>query len=410
MTAATTDNGKAKKLMGDDLKFERLDAIHMRDVAESEGVQCTEPSAKALATALQKHFRDKYGAVREGDNELLECSTCKGYSPARLTACAFCGEGDDDAPPADKPPPAKAEAPKAEAAPPTKDEVPRAKKLKSKDKAAKAESPAPAAPTSTAMTKAEPAAIVKDDTVVSSELLTESTLDDQIKKVRTLINDHIASRWRVGQALLPLHDKDLWKLRVDSDGKQRWKTFEAFCVDELGFTAVWAYGLMNVAKEYSEEQYVAIGPKKLLAVLSAPKEERAKLLKMAEDGASRRTIEKEVREANTKIRNAKPKADRDGVVRTKKDGSRGGSGTKKAAEPRITVASILGTETKKAYKKPAQTRGVEIDEKNLARAKRVSDAPWTRLALGNSGVYLDVTMKANPSGELSFVFEFRRDG
>lgn len=409
-TAPAAENGKAKKVMGEDLRVERLDALHMRDVAEVEGVTCEAPSAKALAFALQKHFREQYGSVTSGDDELLECSTCKGYSPARLETCAFCGEGDDADAPADKPPVTRAEAPKPEESEPKvnakADEPPRAKKLSKKDKDA-AKNAAASAPMSSAMTKVAPSPIAKDDTTLSSELLTEATLDEQIKKVHTLVNDHLASRWRVGQALLPIHDQDLWKLRVDGDGKQRWKTFEAFCIDELGFTSVWAYGLMNVAKEFSEDQYVAIGPKKLLAALQAPKEDRAKILKMAESGESRRAIEKEVREANSRIDKSKPKADRDGVTRAKEDGTRGGR--QKKAEPRITVQSILGAQTLKAYKKPARTRGVEIDEKNLARAKKVGDTPWTRLMLAN-GVYMDITLRPAATGDLTFHIETRRNG
>ncbi len=247
---------------------------------------------------------------------------------------------------------------------------------------------------------------VVDDTTASSKLRTERDLDGAVTEVQRLKGEGAVAMWKLGQYMQDhIYNVQLWKLRSE-DGKPRYKNVDAFCAAELGMTPQNAYKLMSIAKTFSEPQVRAFGTSKLGLLLEAPKEEQPKIQKRMEEGELRthREVESAVRTANREIAGA----DEDGKKKPKKkarDGSlRGASpgptkaSAKAAANKQITIAKILGSESIKLYKKPANTRN--YDPKDLVRAKKVGDQPFGEMQLTNE-VTMYFTVVQSPAGELS---------
>lgn len=77
-------------------------------------------------------------------------------------------------------------------------------------------------------------------------------------------------------------------------------------LEHLDISRRWAYRIMQVAREYSEDDFMKIGVKKLHLVLEAPEEDRPQLLEQARNGVSRRDLEKQVRIKNVVKKAAEP--------------------------------------------------------------------------------------------------------
>lgn len=255
---------------------------------------------------------------------------------------------------------------------------------------------------------AKPAAIVKDDTKPSSEILTERALDENVREVQHLKGEGAVACYKLGLAIANNIKAQLWKLRVekaeDGKSKPRWATFQAFCKSEYEMTPQNAYILADVANAYSEPQVRAFGTRKLGLILTAPEEDRPALEEKAKNGASFREIAKEV----TKVKKEK------GHVRESRNADgRGGkrSSTQapkaKAKTATITIANILGTEKVKLYKKPVNPAKVE-DWDDVPRAKNLGHQPYGILELAN-GVSMHFTVSQTPGGELFINVVTKRD-
>lgn len=257
----------------------------------------------------------------------------------------------------------------------------------------------------------------KDDAIVSSKVHTERELDEAVRDVEKLKAAGSVTLYQLGKRLVDIQDNQLWKLRTDKDQKGkvgvRWKSFDAFCHDELGISPSNASSLSNVARNFSENDVKLFGTKKLGLILQAPAEERPRLKAEVEKGASKRAIETEVRKVNRE-RGDKVNA----VATTNKGSQRISKGQAKATENRratakskakvtsqIAVAKIMGNETIKLIKRPARFGG---DNSDAPRAKKLSDEPYGTLQLA-SDVTMHFTVTSDASGSLVLKVKTVRD-
>ena len=228
----------------------------------------------------------------------------------------------------------------------------------------------------------------KDDAIVSSKVHTERELDEAVKDVERLKVAGSVAFYHLGQRIVEIQDQNLWKLRTEKDDKGkvsvRWKSFDAFCNQELGISPQSASSLGALARNYSENDIKTFGTKKLGLVLQAPRSEQPRIEAKVRAGASKREIEKEVRKVN------RERTDVDTKSRTGK--ARAAAATKHREKAKakakstsvITVAKILGSETIKLIKRPTKIGG---DLSEAVRAKKLSDEPYGFIQLAS-----DVTM------------------
>jgi hypothetical protein len=77
-------------------------------------------------------------------------------------------------------------------------------------------------------------------------------------------------------------------------------TFAEYLVS-ISVSYQWANKMIRVAEQYTETDFLSVGVKKLAILLEAPVEVRNDLMEQARAGASRRTLETQVREVNAKL-------------------------------------------------------------------------------------------------------------
>lgn len=341
----------------------KVNLDHLKGVLKQLKLPTTGTPAELVERAVA-HFKKATPPER-----LANCDVCDGASDITLDACPFCAtvEGDAAATESDVKPKAAAKAAKA-------DKAPKA--------AAKADKPS-----SKALVKAAPTAVV---------VTTESQpLDAAVADVQRLKEASSVSAWQLGKRIRDVFEGQLWKLRVDADGKPRYKGFDAFVAHELGFTPTNAYKLMDLSKTFAEDDVRKFGTSKLGLLIEAPKEDQARIKEQIEKGASKREVEREVRKAK------KEKGHRRDTGRKKTP-----AGTRKpAARATITVANITGRKTVKLFKKPASRTQ---DPSEFVRAKKVGDLPWGKMELEND-VTMYFSVQENAAGELQLVVETKRE-
>lgn len=370
---ATTKVKKAGRVnMITQIKLDFVDGKYIDAAAEELGLKLDGP-IEARMVQLWGHFSENTPSVKQSI-----CAQCNGLSDVDLEECPYCGSDvalDEEAEAV-----AKVALLAGSKAKP-RIEVPTPKK----------ESP----PMNTTIEKSEK----KMTNGIAKATRTEDDVDAVVREVQRLKSAGAVALWKLGHYLAnEIQKTQVWKLRSE-DGKPRYKTFDAFVLAELGMTPQGAYKLMGLSENFEEAQVRAFGTSKLSLLLEAPKDERPKIQKRMEDGelTTKRAVEKEVRKANRKIEGT-PEA----KERLARSGRRVGVsvGKQKTAEVKqITIAKILGSETIKAYKKPANPRS--FDTKDLVRAKKFADQAWGVLELANE-VKMYITLVANAAGEWSF--------
>lgn len=245
-------------------------------------------------------------------------------------------------------------------------------------------------------------AIVKNDTKKSTDLRTERDLDTAVHAVQDLKGEGAAAAWRLGAKVKEIYDGRLWKLRVDKDDKgkekARWASWDAFVHGELGMTPKNAGSLMDISKTYSIEQVTAFGTTKLGLILTAPPEDQPALISQAKNGASASEIRAAVKDVKKKKNHVRQSRGKDTSAGAKAGAKAKAEKTQKAKDSKaITVASIIGAQQVKLYKKPASLKG--FDPKTAPRAKKIGDSPFGRLELTNE-VSMYFTVSESPAGEL----------
>lgn len=413
------------------IKMEKCNAVSIAACLVAEG---SDPAGEldVMVPRLAKHF------MKTDPGDLFECSECNAPFPGRIQACCpFCAI-DDDGNAVEGVTPQTFGAPEGAAAPvdagepdaKTKKIQERAKKKAEAD-AAKKTKPAPKAPEPTApvidaVIEEQTTEKAKDDDAKSAALAKreekaklaragEVELDAAVTEIRQLKSDVAHSYWELGKKLQEVYDRQLYKQRLDEEGKPgAYKTsgFDAWVREEIGFTVASAYQIMDVAKHYSEQQVKAFGYAKLGMVLKAPEAAQAKILvEQVEKGATWR----EVRAAVEKARVDNPtehKPARDGTARG--SNTNGGRKPKVLAVPggpppekttkrdTITIASIPKRQKIAILAKPAKKSDVPLP------AKKLTDEPYFTLEFEND-VVLKVTISQNAKGELQAICEAKRE-
>lgn len=250
----------------------------------------------------------------------------------------------------------------------------------------------------------------KSAVLAGGKAATEKVLDAAVAEVKRLKVQSSESIWSLGQKIKEIHTEKLWALRTEDGGKggkkAKWKSFEAFCLHELGFTPQTAHALSDVSSSYGPDDIKKFGTAKLTLVLQAPPADRPRIQERVEKGATKKEIEKEVRQAKKDTKYVREARETSKGNKTGKAGaSKGKALTKareaKAAKPKkelatqITIAKIIGSETVKLYKRPT-TRDFELEK--LPRATRLADSPYGVLDLANGvEMHFNVTEAANGS-------------
>src|SRR5262249_45049301 len=143
------------------------------------------------------------------------------------------------------------------------------------------------------------------------------------------------SMWKLGRHLHDLHSKELWRARLDEDGRAKYKTFAVFCTSELKMTDANAHRLIAVARRYDEETVNQCGTAKLGLLLMLPEK--------AHDGIFEKVKNSDIgfREVQAEVRKAKEEARAQGLLKTRHLGRSPNPLTR--GREMITLVQIEGT-------------------------------------------------------------------
>jgi len=206
--------------------------------------------------------------------------------------------------------------------------------------------------------------------------------------------------------LRKIYDGELWKLRNDEEGKPKYKSFAKFIAAEVDVHERTVWRMIEVTKEFKEEQAQKYGVSILRGLLAAPKEDRSEVLEKIDAGQvqGKRGVEAEVK----KIRDRK-KVTGAATTKTTKTASKAAKASaasaKKAAEKRgktVTVPFPAGRKTIRLF-----TKSTSKDEAPK-RAKQLGERPWGKLECSN-GVSVFVALVKNDKGEMELTIEARRE-
>lgn len=356
-------NGRVNGIYGfkiAELKLEALRAaIKAKKLEKELGLDPTDDNPEQLAVALAGYFE----GLKLPDDDKTECEECLGVAPDEFEDCPFCGcNGEVD--------PDDAEDEEVVA---TADSEPAIEPEPKNGKVAKAEK------------KAEAETALVKPVVHQGEVLTEKNLDEEIAEVQRLRTAELSSHWALCQKIRQLHESRLWTLRLEK-GKQRWSTWESFCLGELNMTPVAALSYVEVAKNSTEKQVVKLGTSKAYLLLKAAPEDRKGLEEKIDKGEI-----KTARELKTHVKESRAKAGdrlldnpqkRGGAKGAKKKNAKLAKAKAATDAGKLTISQILGKSTVPLYKKPPSLRGV-TDFTTLKRAMKVGDTPIGKLELQN---------------------------
>jgi hypothetical protein len=365
----------------------KVDEKHLREVMVF--VEKILAGEKEPVADLVERLATRYAELPE--SVLGACDTCKGVSPLALPVCAFCGVG-EDAPKTDAPP-VLAVVPDAKEEPPASVvEAGEAEFLES-----------PITGQKLVKVRKEKAAVVE---ARPSSNWTEQDLDARVAEVYRFKGDAAAGQWDVGRVVQEIYAENLWQLRLQKDGKPRYKTWESFVLQELKMSHPNVKLLMDVSQAYSREQVHALGTHKLGLTMTLPPEDRPRLLAAIEGGASKREVEEEVRRTKKEKGFRRPNRESPNPKAAAQAGTVAkGSTGRKPREEKVTVAQITGKTTVKLYKKPASMKNIDMN--SLVRAKRHSDVPWAMHKLSNN-VQQSFMISEDGAGFWTLVIETRR--
>lgn len=242
------------------LRIEKLkvEVMNVSLVKEGMGISSKSEGVERVAKRLSKVYVD--WAKKSGE-KLAVCDNCGGESPCddkRCPCCPFCG---DDSPIEEE--------------------------------------------RSVAVVVAVPESLA---TAVSAELVErevsadERKLDAAVDRVRVFCAEARGASWDAGNALREIEEKALWRARADAGGGARYKTFDDFVQAEFGFTARWARDVIDLAKEFTREQVMTLGRKKLVPIMRLSGETRANLLERAPEMSAREVSREVVAVADGAVR------------------------------------------------------------------------------------------------------------
>lgn len=414
----------------------KVDEKVMRTFIKSVGAKVEidgSSTTEQIAVALTLHFRE----VTKDPDDFAKCDECGGeapdaYNAVMLENCPFCGiesdpvdaadAGDDDSS-VDVVETAGASSSNEDDgdgedggadAGDSKDEPEVDAKPAASKKKAKAERPAKESTAMTTTAHVNGKANGKSTALATTPKagkgalakFTDRDLDKAVEEVIRLKTVGAQNYYELGQKILEINEKNLWKLRVDEDNKARYSGFDAFVHHELKMSSTNAFNMIAWARQYSEKDVAQMGRTNAALIMKAPPEDRKALTELAKAGASRRTIEKKVTEA-------KKKRNYEGGSARAKAGAKGAKAraekiakTKTVAQDKITIAKIEGLKKIKLYAKPASLKNLDFTQ--LKRAKALGDEPFGKLELAN-GVVMYVHIVKEKDGTLSAKFNTQRE-
>ncbi len=428
-TQVTTNDGKGRMNEIGGFWTGAIDAAVMRDFVKDEGLDGINlgDTPEQVALALTLHFKST-----TAKSELCKCTECGGESPISLEACPFCGdaeaveddeEDEPDAAPVDddggEDAGALASAPDSDAdvgddeqdeavaevvAQPTSTPAPKAPKEKKKMELVHTNG----ASTNGATKKAAASKALARATAASAPTVakTSSTreLDKAVERIKKIKADGAVAYWTLGREVLEVNEKQLWKMRVNEDGKAAYKSFDQFVHHELNMSSSYAYSAIDVARHYKTvEEVRALGSKtKAMLVLKVPTEDRQAIIDNAENMSTQ-----QIRDAakESRAKHGSPKKDKP----QSRAGAKGATSPKResAASDKISVTSIVGSKTAKLHKRPDSMKGIDASAiAALPRAKKLTDQPFGAFEMANGDVqYFSILQK---DGELVLKIETRR--
>jgi len=230
----------------------KVEVMHVSLVREGLPVPQKGVSAPALAAKLQAHFES-------GRADLVRCDTCNGLSPndlASYPSCPFCGSSEPIA---------------ADGAP------------------AQAGAEATGAP-SAAVVPFVPSEVVGAPAEVEADV---RKLDDALARAQLYRQEMKGAGWDLGNALREIEEKKLYLARRDGKGVPVHPTFDQFCEREFGCSGRWARSMIDVAREFTREQAMDLGPRKLTPLLRLGAAEKQEMIARLPE-MTQREVDREV--------------------------------------------------------------------------------------------------------------------
>ena len=367
------------------VKLSKVKEDVMRRRLKNMGLDAT-GTKKELVYQLVKDTEEKIAKNVIPKGKAVQCDVCGGYSDLRNPECPYCGTIDEESLDKNNAPQDNVVLIKPTTKSSTAKKPAAKKKKRSEVVLGKAKKPTPKTNAETkAKTKVVKAEVYDNVKVATSEVLskkhTENDLNESIGRIDAAKAKAGEGLYEYGRELALINKGELWKLR----SSQQYKSFEAFCRDEVKISRQHAYRLMAVSTRYTEEQFTKFGISKCSIALTVPEEVRDKLL--GDGSASKNELSeraKKLIDGEERARKTPPVSDE---------------------EKRVTVAVMPGIIEMPMQKRPSQ------DDWPIGKltepATSIADDPWCRLGLTNN-LFLSVRLTRNEQGHWIAIIEFRR--
>jgi hypothetical protein len=332
------------------------------------------PTGGTIATVV-KALKAK---LNDSDGDVGDCTVCGGPWPTELGSCPFCGDED------------------------------REEKTSSDDRAEAAaddssapssvmggtESEEPPDPSSRAMAHVERAPL---EAMGGNGRLATAQTEEQLDKAVAVINEgksHAArGMYAIAMTFRRIVDSNLWKMRTDDKGTPLYQSWSDFANKELEFSRTYAERMLKTAREFDRPTIEEFGINRLVIVVQAPLEHRAKVLDAARAGASRAKLQQITKELN------------DAKGRTGKGGA---GNSKKAPEVKPTKDSLaIATMLEKKATVPLYAPKKD-KHGDFVPAKKLDDLPHGWLDMTN-GVRLVFQVLRMPSGQMKLTVTAKRE-
>lgn len=229
-------------------------------------------SATAMARALQKHF-DASGKA------LVRCDDCLGVSPSdpvAYPACPFCGSAE----PIEEVPGAVRDIVAAKLVGPVRvGEI--------------AVAPLSEVVVDDAAPPAGGLVLHSGEVLPAERGADEKKLDGALERARVYRQEMKGAGWDLGNVLREIEERKLYLARRDSKGAPVHSTFDDFCEREFDCSGRWARSMIDVAREFTREQAMGLGARKLTPLLRLGAAERQEMVARAAEMTTRE-VEREV--------------------------------------------------------------------------------------------------------------------
>ncbi len=121
--------------------------------------------------------------------------------------------------------------------------------------------------------------------------LTEADLDRDLAEIAKHRSGAHVTYWRWAKAVLDLYDGRRYTLRTDGEGRPKYRSWQQFVVAELSISVAAAYKLIEIAKNFTEEDVLRFGATKLSLVATVAPEYRKALLEATVGMSTREAAE-----------------------------------------------------------------------------------------------------------------------